>query len=277
MRNNEDRFNSPSPEMTPQAQLSSLNYVVPTELVELPSKGLFYSPDHPLYEKEFVEIKHMTAKEEDILTSISLIEKGVVMDYLIQSLLMDKRINPKSLLPGDQSAILLNARINAYGEKYSFEYNCSSCNGKNVVDFDLSGVKNKELPANYEVDNGLVSLTLPKSNFLIKLRQLDNNAFAIMEKEQKQSNHLLPGTSTGSLTLFLLHAIDSINGEKNDRGLKFRNVIENLTSPDVRILKDVYTKCKPDVDMQIYLECRHCGNAKEETVPITAKFFWPDP
>jgi len=276
MRNNEDRFNSASPEMTPQTQIGSLNYVVPTELVELPSKGLFYAQDHPLYQKEFVEIKHMTAKEEDILTSVSLIEKGVVMDYLVQSLLMDKRINPKTLLPGDQSAILLNARINAYGDEYSFEYNCSSCNGKNIVNFDLNEVKNKEFPSNYEVKDGLISLTLPKSNFLVKLRQLDNNAFSIMEKEQKQRNQLLPGTSMGSLTLFLLHSIESINGEQNDRSLKFINVVENLTSADVRILKDAYTKCKPDVDMKVYLECRHCGNAKEGTVPITAKFFWPD-
>ena len=192
MRNNEDRFNSPAPEMTPQVQMGSLNYVVPTELVELPSKGLFYRQDHPLYQKEFVEIKHMTAKEEDILTSASLIEKGVVKDYLVQSLLMDKRINPKTLLPGDQSAILLNARMNAYGNKYSFEYNCSSCNGKNTVDFDLNEVKNKEIPPDYQVNDGLVSLTLPKSNFLVKLKQLDNNAFSIYGKRAKTAQSLTP-------------------------------------------------------------------------------------
>lgn len=277
MRNNEDRFNSTSNEMTPQAGLGALNYVVPTELVELPSKGLFYSQDHPLYRKEFVEIKHMTAKEEDILTSATLIEKGVVLDYLVQSLLIDKRINPKSLLPGDQSAILLNARINAYGEKYTFEYNCESCQEKNLVDFDLSEVKSKELPENYSIESGLITLPLPKSQFVIKIKQLDNNSFAAMEKEQKQHNHLLPGSNMGSLTLFLLHCIHSINGEVNDRSLKFTNVVENLPSADVKIIKDVYAECKPDVDLKVYLDCERCRKTKEGNVPITANFFWPGP
>ena len=59
----------------------------PTEMVDLPSKGLFYPENHPLASGK-VEMKYMTAKEEDILTNKSYIEKGIVIDKLLQSLLV---------------------------------------------------------------------------------------------------------------------------------------------------------------------------------------------
>ena len=143
MRNNEDRFNSANaPEQAPAA---GLQYIVPTEVVELPSKGLFYPENHPLHRKDFIEIKHMTTKEEDILTSTSLIEKGLVLDYLLKSIIVNKEIDTKSLLPGDQNAIYLSARISAYGGDYSFNFTCDACGKLNKVDYDLENVKNKEL------------------------------------------------------------------------------------------------------------------------------------
>ena len=51
----------------------------PTEIIELPSKGLFYPKDNPLSSGK-IEMKYMTAREEDILTTPSLIKQGVVLD-----------------------------------------------------------------------------------------------------------------------------------------------------------------------------------------------------
>ena len=65
----------------------------PTQVVDLPSKGLFYPQDHPWYGKESVEIRFMTAKDEDILVNKSYIQKGIVLDKLISSILLDKRVN----------------------------------------------------------------------------------------------------------------------------------------------------------------------------------------
>ena len=106
MRNNEDRFAAQPPESTPMPMnASSLDFVVPTELVALPSKGMFYPEDHPLHGKEFVEIKHMTAKEEDILTSSALLKQGLALERLISSILVDKSIIPVCCRSG---VIILN-------------------------------------------------------------------------------------------------------------------------------------------------------------------------
>ena len=111
---------------TPTAP-ASLSYVTPTEFVELPSRGQFYSTDHPLYEKDVIEMRYMTAKDEDILTSPALLKKGVAIDRLLQNLVVDKNINPNNLLIGDKNALLLAARISGYGEEYPVVLQCNSC------------------------------------------------------------------------------------------------------------------------------------------------------
>tara|TARA_R100000234_G_C4998127_1_gene178972 strand:+ start:1511 stop:2332 length:822 start_codon:yes stop_codon:yes gene_type:complete len=272
MRNNEDRFNPVSAPQ--QAPATGLQYVVPTEVVELPSKGLFYPEGHPLHEKGFIEIKHMTTKEEDILTSTSLIEKGIVLDYLLKSIIIDKEIDPKSLLPGDQNAIYLSARLNAYGSDYSFNFTCDACGKLNKVDYNLENVENKKLPEDSSIQNGLISLILEKSNFTVKLKQLSAKDAELMEKQNKKNKSM--GVARGTTTSLLLSIIYSINDEINDGSLKFINVIESLPSKDVRQIKKTYLDTKPDVDFAVELKCSSCGNSKEGNVPITARFFWPD-
>ena len=74
----------------------------PTEIIELPSRGYFYNSGDPL-SKGVVELKMMTAKEEDILTNESFIKKGVVLDRLLESLIIDKTININNLITGEKS------------------------------------------------------------------------------------------------------------------------------------------------------------------------------
>ena len=97
------------------------DYKFPTEVVDLPSKGHFYVDGHPLSSGK-VEVKYMTAKEEDILTSQNLIQQGTVIDVLLQSLIVDKTININELLIGDKNAIMVAARILGYGKDYEFTY-----------------------------------------------------------------------------------------------------------------------------------------------------------
>jgi|TARA_R100000455_G_C6272539_1_gene129399 hypothetical protein len=272
MRNNEDRFGSAA--SPPQPVAEGLHYVVPTELVELPSKGLFYPENHPLHDKEFVEIKHMTTKEEDILTSTALIEKGVVLEYLVNSLLINKQIQANSLLPGDQNAILISARISAYGSEYGFSDKCPACGNLNKIEYDLESLKTKELTYNEDFVNGLISIRLEKTNFQIKLKQLNIADISRIEKENNRRSKM--GVPMGDNMLLLSSIIYSINGEKNDGSLKFLNVIENLPSKDVRQIKLSYNKTKPDVDLTINIQCNSCGHVKEGRLPITARFFWPD-
>jgi len=269
MRNNEDRFGAVPPESAPMPMnASTLDFVVPTDLVELPSKGLFYPPDHPLHRKEFVEIKHMTAKEEDILTSGPLIEKGVVLDYLLKSLLIDKSINPASLLPGDQNAIYVSARINAYGPEYSFNYTCENCGNKFTTEIDLSELKTIQIDQNLINDDGTATVFLEKTQKKVKLRQFTSYLNSLMEKEASQAIY-------GVTVVFLKYAILYIDDVVNDGSLKIMNFLENLPSKDVAAIKSFYSNNRPDIDFKASLTCNKCGHSKEGNVPITANFFWP--
>ena len=185
MRNNEDRFNPAVPAQ--QAPVDGLHYVAPTEVVNLPSKGKFY-PQRTLHMKKFLnEIQaYDHEKEEDILSSTSLIEKGLVLDYLLKNINIDKQIDPKTLLPGDQNAILINARINTYGKDYSFNYNCNACGKTNTHEHDLEQVKNKELPNEEMLNNGLIMITLKESNLQVSLKQLNPYDIEAMEKAKKE-------------------------------------------------------------------------------------------
>ena len=273
MRNNEDRFTTDGPQV-PASSVTNLHYVAPTELVDLPSKGLYYPEGHPLYNKEHIEIKHMTTKEEDILSSTTLVEKGVVLDYLLRSIIVDKQIDVKDILPGDQNAIFLSARLNAYGPEYSFNMRCGQCGKTTVVDKDLTKYKSKVNLQSFDVRNGLLDVHLEKSGLNVKIKQLTVKETNFMTEYIKKNES--SGLSYGSTTSLLLFIIDSINGEKNNKDMNAVKIIENLPSKDVRQLKKAYIDSKPDIDFKMLFKCSHCGHEKEETMPITANFFWPD-
>ena len=120
-RNNQDRLGSQAPSADPPIPATStpnqLEFVVPTEFVELPSRGLLYPEGHPLCGVSEIEIKFMTAKEEDILTDKVLLKKGLALDRLMSNIILDKSINPDTLLTGDRTAIMIAARRSAYGSE----------------------------------------------------------------------------------------------------------------------------------------------------------------
>ena len=109
----------------------------PTEMVSLPSKGLLYPKENPLSSGQ-IEMKYMTAKEEDILTNANFIKNQTVIDKLLQALITSK-VNFDDILIGDKNAILVAARILGYGKDYSIEYK-----GQQQV-IDLTTLKDKEL------------------------------------------------------------------------------------------------------------------------------------
>ena len=110
----------------------------PTEVIELPSKGLVYPKTSPLSSGK-VEIKYMTAKEEDILTSPNLIQQGIALDVLLKSLIVDKSINLDDMIVGDKNAVLVGARILGYGKNYE----CTIGDEEAVI--DLTSLKEKWL------------------------------------------------------------------------------------------------------------------------------------
>ena len=125
------------PKPTPQSFNGDISLQLPTELVELPSKGVFYGQESTLHGRSEIEIKQLTAKEEDILSSEEYLKKGTVLDKLIESILIDKSIDPKDFLVGDRNAILLAARVTAYGADYTVISWCDHCHAETEHVFDL--------------------------------------------------------------------------------------------------------------------------------------------
>jgi hypothetical protein len=180
VRNNEDRFGSslapdetpPPPEMVQEKQ--HMSYVVPTELVELPSGGQFYPKNSTLHGTESVEIRHMTAKDEDILVNKSFISNGVVLDKLLESVIVDKSINVDDLLVGDKNALLVAARISGYGSDYETKVLCPACGSISENSFDLNLIESADpKEEKYEVqrtENGTFLFELPSSRADVEIR-----------------------------------------------------------------------------------------------------------
>ena len=238
----------------------------PTEEVELPSKGLIYPKDNPLSNGK-VEMKYMTAKEEDILTNQNYIRKGVVIDKLLKSLIISN-INYDDLIVGDRNAILIAARILGYGKDYEFQYKGEE------VSIDLT-----ELETQYIDESSLTqgvnefSFILPHTKTPITYKLLTNQDERKVEAEVKGLKKINKQASP-ELSTRLKHTITSVNGEAENKDI--RDFVDNhMLARDSRAFREHIKKTQPDIKMQF----SHNGiNSVEEdaTVPMTAGFFWPD-
>lgn len=262
------------------ALMQQLSFVVPTEHVELPSKGLFYPEGHSLCGQESIEIKYMTAKDEDTLTSRNLLKKGIAIERLLQDLIVDKRIMLGSLLIGDKNAILISARKTAYGAEYETKITCPSCNKNVKYEFDLNscfinhGATAEILQENNITftERGTFVFELPILKTTCEIRLLNGKDEQwILQKAKENENKKNADESTLSDQLKLM--IVSI-GTVEDR-----NVIEKavplLPAKDSRYVRDMYQLLNPNVDLSHNFECPSCSYETRLEVPFTADFFWP--
>lgn len=254
--------------------INQINFINPTDHVELPSKGLFYPKNHPLYNEETVEIKQMTAKEEDILSSRNLLKKGVALDKLIQSLMIDRNINPDTLTLSDRNAIIVQARISGYGPEYATLITCPSCAEKSKYTFDLNEKIEREKDTSFAVEpdeNGLLVFELPVTKWRIICRALNGNdeKTLLRVSEMKKKNN-----SANDSILFeqLKLMVVSVQGVSD------RDVVEKalnaLPAKDSRHLRKVYEQSIPDVDLTRNFKCKTCDYEADLEVPLTADFFW---
>ena len=262
----------------PPAQ--TFSFVVPTTFVDLPSKGRYYPEGHALHRQDTIEIKHMTAKEEDILTSRSLLKKGVALDRVIQNLIIDKSIAPERLLVGDRNAIIIAARIAAYGSDYETKVNCPSCGASQNYCFDLIDAESTESEVSDSMgvidnENGTFDVTLPVTELSVTFRLLTgadekiiiNNASN--NKKKAASNRGLENNVTGHLNAIIC----AVNGDTTPQAKKY--LIENIPSMDSRHLRFAHQKATPNVELSETFTCSECDFEQEMEVPLTADFFWP--
>ena len=238
----------------------------PTEVVDLPSRGLLYPKDSVL-SSGTIEVKYMTAREEDILTSVNLIKKGLVIDKLLQSLIVDKSIKLDDLLLGDKNAILIASRILAYGKEYTVDVE-----GKSVK-VDLTTLKDKFL------DESLVSagvnefeFELPATKRKLTFKLLTSNDETAILSEVKGYEKIGDCISR-DLTTRLKHQILSVDGDTKKTSID--GFVDNeFLSIDSIAFRSYVSDINPDVDMSsTYTDPD--GNEKEFTVPMTVTFLWP--
>ena len=244
----------------------------PTEVVDLPSKGLLYPKDSPLSTGK-IEIKYMTAKEEDILTSANLIKQGVVVEKLLESLIVDKSIKVDDLLIGDKNALIVGARILAYGKNYEFNY-IDSLGEKVKGKIDLTKLKETKVDlSKFEKGQNIFNFTLPKTKrqlvFQLTTNDLEKQISVEVEALKKVYKDVEPENSTR-----LKYQIISVDG-KQDR--KFiNNFVDNeFLSVDSLAFREHITAITPTIDFTA--EVKNSQGGKETaTVPITVGFFWPE-
>ena len=258
---------------------ATLSYVTPTEFVELPSRGKFYPSDHPLHNKEVIEMRFMTAKDEDILTSPALLRNGLAIDRLIENLIVDNNVNVNDLLLGDKNAVILAARISGYGEQYNVNVTCPNCQASIEHEFDLSEIphQNGTIP---EDDNENIYLTpegtfvakLPKSQFSVEFKLLTGQDEDYLEKVALKTKKLkLPEASATNLLKRLVVSVNDVTVTS-----EINNFIDNMPAQDARFLRACVTTVTPNVDMTQEVECSSCGTVSEMAVPFTSEFFWPN-
>ena len=240
----------------------------PTEQVTLPSKGLLYPKDSPL-RKGTIEMKYMTAREEDILTNQNYISKGIVIDKLLQSLIVTP-INYDELLVGDKNVILVASRILGYGSDYTFEYK-----GKEIT-VDLTEVD--DIPLNESlITNGKneFHFTLPTAKVDVTFKLMTHGDETAVQKELSGLKKINQNSSAPNSSTRLKKVLLSINGDYEKKTI--REFVDNkMLARDARALRKYISDMRPDVDLTFEYEDERTGNTAEMAIPIGVGFFWPD-
>jgi len=236
----------------------------PTEMVELPSKGLLYPKDSALASGT-IEMKYMTAREEDILTNQNYIQQGVVIDKLLQSLIVTP-INYGDLLVGDKNAILIASRVLGYGKDYEFDYRGT----KHIVDLAELSFKDIDYKP-LEAGKNEFTFTMPSTGTNITYKLATHADEIAIEQEVKGLKKFNKDSST-ELSTRLKRIITSVEGNSETKTI--RDFVDNfLLARDSRAFREHIKNTQPDVDLKFFPEDGPEGGVE---IPIGVSFLWPD-
>ena len=240
----------------------------PTEIIDLPSGGKVYSKDSPLAEGK-LELKYMTTREEDILMSENLIKKGVVIDKLLDSLIVTDGVNQETLILGDKNAVLVAARILAYGPEYTVEVtNPNNPEQKLEHTFNLTECPFRELSEKIDYSDNSFDFETPIGKNKIKFRLLTGKEEKLIEKDLEQARKV--GYSS-DITTRLRYTITEVDGDNTPETIS--SFSQNMLARDSRVLRSYIQEISPDIDMTS--EIKIGGETVSVSIPLTVTFFWP--
>lgn len=242
---------------------------LPTETVELPSKGLVYPKENPL-SSGTIEMKYMTAREEDILSNQNYIKNGTVFDKLLKSLIVSK-VDFDDLTIGDKNAVLIAARILGYGKDYQVKMQHPVTGEEETVTIDLSAIGNKDV--DYSLFNNTNEFTyeLPASKNTVTFKLLTHKDERILEEELKG---LKKANIGGEVTTRLKQSIVAINGDREKKAI--RDFVDNyLLATDARAFRDYVRKISPDLDLTFTFVGSDGYTQEGVDIPLGLSFFYP--
>lgn len=274
---------TPQPIMPPQKPENpfGISFVVPKEIVRLPSGGMFYSSDSPVNGLQEVEVKAVTAAEEDILINESYIDKGIVFEKLIDSILMTPGITADDLIDCDKMAILVSARKTGYGDTIVVPSICESCGHQHEAEISLQSILDSNsastnIPESVEGEweylknSNTFLFTLPTTGLDVHIKILSKNEIESLEQSRKQKIRLnLPFNETLE---FLRACIVSVNDVVDMTSIN--KLVEVLPAADARKIRKVHNMNVPKMNMTEEVACPSCNSLQKEDVPFSLGWFW---
>ena len=254
-----------------QQQSAPKSYPFPTEIISLPSKGLVYPESNPLSKGE-VTVKLMTAREEDILTSATLIKKGIQLDKLLESIVVEPGVNINDLVIGDKNAILVTSRILAFGPDYEAKINDPFDNEEIDITIDLSQIKIKEIDENKLNRSNEYDFFLPISKTNIKFKLLTHGDELIINKDIEASQKSLK--QSNEITTRYRRIITEIDGVR-DTGTISNFVTNRLLAGDSKALRKYISDITPDLDLKFDYTSPVTGETEALRIPFGIGFFYP--
>lgn len=259
-----------------QTARKDLGFELPVASVPLPSRGLVYA-DGPLHQAETIDIKSMTAKEEDILMNRTLVRKGTVITELLKSCILDKNIDVNSLISGDRNALMVAVRITGYGAEYAPKVTCPSCDTQQDFSLDLQSLPIKELDLQklkqaapghnaFEVD-----LPVSKKTVIFKFLTGKEEERMLQDMEAKRKKGIVQENLVTTKLMFSIIAIDG----STDRSF-INQFCQYMPAKDSLTLRKILTDNEPGIDMTSDFVCNGCGHQEVMNVPLGAEFFWPN-
>ena len=246
-------------------------YDFPTEVITLPSEGKCYPEDHPLSSGE-LEIKYMTAKEEEILASQNLISKGVVLDKLFESIIADKKINIDDIIIGDKNAIVLATRILGYGPEYKIQV--PSIEGQTEIQIDLSKVQTKDVDLDKLNRENIYEWVTPVGKNVIKWRMLTHGDEKMIDTDVRAMNRLNKDGASAELTTRYRYMIKSVDDKEDTKSIvDFVN--NKFLARDTRAFRTHIKELQPDMKMEFEYDNPNTGEKEMTPIPMGVGFFWP--
>lgn len=223
---------------------------LPSVIVKLASGGKIYPKKHPLHAGQ-IEMRYMTAYDEDILTNASYITEGVVFNKLLESIILTP-IDINDICAVDRDGLILHARIMAYGAEYPVKI---------------------EDPKTKKMLERIVDLTQVQFKPFTLVSD-DNGEFSYKVNEETTIKFAFPSADVDNdtVTQTITNLVTEVNGIR-DRSAIEQFIRYEFLARDAKQFREYVSKNAPGVDYQMNFEGED-GSTFKAMFPIGADLFW---